>query len=153
MPLLGLLLPKLFDLFAGAFKIDVTSDDTKLKLAQLNLEATKLGNELLLAQTATNTAEANAPNRKWITWRELLGYAVVLGFIADFVLPHIVTVFSHVVGHPVVLPATPTAELMTIIMGMLGLAGGAHFVDSKYNSPVGLPPSSGSIVGGVWQPK
>lgn len=139
-----MILPKLIDLFAGAFNIDTTSDDTKLKLAAINIEAAKIGNELLLAQVSTNTAEANAVNRKWITWREMVGYTCAFALAYHFLILQFLSFLFNAAGHPVALPPLQISELMALLFGMLGLRGGeigSHLIDSKFNSPAGVPPT------------
>lgn len=144
-PFLTTILPQLFNLFAKGFGVDTTTEDTKIKLAQMQLDAMALVNNQYTIQAQTNTAEANAPGRKWITWREMVGYTCAAALAYHFVLQQMLAFLFHAMGHPVVLPTLEISELMTILMGMLGLGGleaGKHVVDSLYNSPPGTPPSS-----------
>lgn len=137
------LLPQLFNLVAGAFGVDTTSEETKVKLVQIEMEARKLIADNMAGQLDVNKAEAAAPNRTWLTWRELIGYVCAMAFAYHYVIQQVLGFIFNAAGHPVVLPPLDTSELMTILMGMLGLGGveGAqHFINSKYNSETGKMP-------------
>jgi hypothetical protein len=157
MPGLLNILPTVIDMFGRAFGIDMTSDDNKIKLANLQLEATKIASEELKAQMEVNAAEASAPGRTWLTWREALGYVCVMAVAYHFIIQQFIAFVCNALGHPVILPVLEIAGLMSILTGMLGI----HAVDSVYNSPRGTPPTigqkntpnqSGRLVNGVWTP-
>lgn len=78
--------------------------------------------QIALAQSATNTAEASSPCAFRGGWRPLIGYicAAALGY--QFILQPLLTWASGPLGWPAP-PSLETGDLMTILLGMLGLGG------------------------------
>lgn len=99
--------------------------DDKLKrdfLLQFQKEIATL--ELTKAQISINQAEAANPNRTWITWRELLGYALVSVVIYSKILFPIIALLADMAGHPLNLRNIPDVDLLDtlyLLCGMLGL--------------------------------
>lgn len=80
--------------------------------------------ELQKAQIDVNVAEANNPNRKWVTWRELLGYVLVLAVTWQWVLMPFISYVALLVNHPVDISKLPdfnVVDMLYIMLGMLGL--------------------------------
>lgn len=87
--------------------------------------------DLAKAQLSINQAEANNPNRHWMTWRELLGYVCVAGASWAYFFQPVVTWFMAAIGHPVSnLPPIDVVNMMGILSTMLG-AGGLTYVNNK----------------------
>lgn len=113
-------------------KIIGTKDEAQKQAYLLELQ-TKVG-ELQLAakQIDTNIAEASNQNRKWPTWRELLGFVCVAAFTWEFVLKPILVFLIVTTGHPTpILPQLDVSQLMTILMTMLGAYGWQYVKDNK----------------------
>jgi hypothetical protein len=131
------LVPQLLNMFAGMFGIDTTSEDAKLKLAELELKSQQMIADQLTKQMDVNEAEAANPNRTWPTWRECLGYVCVLAVAYHFVLQPFLVFLLSLAGMSVILPALDMTGLMTILSAMLGI----HYVNSRFNStPGSMPP-------------
>jgi len=99
--------------------------EDKLKAIELSIQQQVTANELFKANLAVNEAEANNPNRKWVTWRELIGYAGAAAIWWNYVLQPMIVMVGQLVGHPVdtsLLVQLPVADLLGIICGMLGIA-------------------------------
>lgn len=91
--------------------------------AQLQLELAK--NELLTKQIDVNAAEAANPNRKWISWRELVGYVCALSVAYTYLLQPFLVFGFAAAGHPIKdLPILDMGQLMFLLCGMLGLSIG-----------------------------
>lgn len=78
--------------------------------------------EVVLAQLAVNTAEAGSPSLFVSGWRPAVGWVCVAGLGYVFLLAPFLSWGCTLagVGAP---PALDTGELMTLLMGMLGMAG------------------------------
>lgn len=112
-------------------------EDRKIKLGiqeqmQNSIQA------LSLKQLDINLAEAANPNRKWPTWRETLGYICAAAVAYHFVIQQMLAFGLAAAGISVILPTLEMSGLMAILSAMLGV----HFVDSRYNSPIGVQPGS-----------
>lgn len=127
------LVPGILDLFSRMFGIDSDSIEGKIKIAEMKIQLETLVVQQSVAQVGVNTAEAAAPGRTWFTWREIVGFTCAIAFLA------------HVVSQmfPQYISPVSMQDIMPILMGMLGLSGldfGKHYINSKYNSPLGEAP-------------
>jgi len=82
------------------------------------------------SQNAVNQEEAKNPSLFVSGWRPCIGWICASGlayaFILKPLLPWLITSIALVFGHTVVLVALPVielGELLTLLMGMLGLGG------------------------------
>jgi len=148
MPLAGLLtstfLGSIVNLVASIFNIDPAAVQDPVKLAEMRVGVMKIVADQSIAQVEANKAEASAPGRTWPTWREMVGYTCAAAFAYHFVIQQMLSFTLNACGHHVELPVLHVTELMTVMMGMLGLGGvetGKHYIDSKYNSPPGEMPN------------
>lgn len=137
MGILGPILGKVVDTVGAKLGVDMNSDEIKSKRMDIELEISKIIANSELKQLEINLAEAANPNRQWPTWRETLGYICAAAVGYHFVLQQIIAFLLSVAGIVVTLPVLDMTGIMTILTAMLGV----HFVDSRYNSPVGTPPS------------
>jgi hypothetical protein len=137
LPLITAFVPQLLNMFAGMFGIDTTSEDVKLKLAELELRSQQMISDQMKEQMDINEAEAANTNRTWPTWRECLGYVCVIAVAYHFVIQQFIVFILHIFGQSVELPALDMTGLMTILSAMLGI----HYVNSRFNStPGSMPP-------------
>jgi len=162
--LLGNILPGVLDRVLPGENPDIVK--IKLQMAQeLNMALLNAD----LKQLDINAAEAANPNRTWPTWREALGYICVFAVAYHFIFQPMIAFALSAFGVSFVLPTLETANLMSILAGMLGI----HYTDSRFNSPEGSMPnvpkaavggrivpqnqhgidySKGRVVDGVWVP-
>ncbi len=138
MGLLGPLLGKVVDTVGAKLGVDMSTDEIKSKRLDIELEISKIIANSELKQLEINLAEAANPNRQWPTWRETLGYICAAAVGYHFVLQQIIAFLLSVAGIVVTLPVLDMTGIMTILTAMLGV----HFVDSRYNSPIGIPPAA-----------
>jgi len=69
--------------------------------------------ELLKGQMDINKAEAANPNRKWISWRELVGYSCAFAVMWTYIIQPFLVFIAALVGHPLpVLPELDMGQLM-----------------------------------------
>ncbi len=107
-------------------KTAITKADIELKKDLINIELQKLiaQKELSLGNLKINEAEAANPNRKWITWRELLGYGLAFAVLWDkVILPFCLFLFLAS-GHPLdvnVLPKLQMEDVLYLLGAMLGI--------------------------------
>ena len=74
MPILTALSPQIFNLITSAFGIDTSSDETKVKLAELELKARTLVSTEMAGQVEVNKIEAASPNLFVAGWRPSIGW-------------------------------------------------------------------------------
>ncbi len=120
------IITRIWDLFFPD-KSSVTKADFELKAKAIDAEITRmtLASQERAAQAATNTAEADNQNRKWATWREMIGYAGAASIWWNYVLQPVIVMISQLSGHPVdqaTLVQLNIADLLGIICGMLGIS-------------------------------
>ena len=141
--LLGPLFGKVVDIVGTKIGVDMETDVMKAKKADIELELAKLIAQGDFKQLEINLAEAANPNRRWPTWREMLGYVCVVAIAYHFVIQQMLAFAAGLAGYTPVLPVLEMSGIMTILSAMLGV----HFVDSKYNSPPGVAPVEPSAKG------
>lgn len=136
-PFLIPLLGPLINLVGGAFGVDMSSDEAKVKLAQIQADAAKMISDQMNAQAEVNKAEASAPGRTWMTWREQLGYICTWAIGLNVVL-QVIAAFATAMSYKLKMPVLDIQQLVVLLTGMLGL----HVTDSVFNSPRGASPES-----------
>ena len=136
MGILGPLLGKVVDTVGSKLGVDMSTDEIKSKRLDIELEVSKMIAQTDLKQLEINLAEAQNTSRTWPTWREMLGYICAAAVGYHFVIQQVLAFLLSAGGVEVVLPVLDMTGIMTILSAMLGV----HFVDSRYNSPVGTPP-------------
>lgn len=136
--LLGPLLGKVVDTVGSKLGVDMNTDEIKSKKMDIELELAKLVAQGDYKQLEINLAEAANPNRKWPTWRETLGYICAAAVAYHFVIQQMLAFGLAAAGLVVALPTLEMSGLMAILSSMLGV----HFVDSRYNSPIGVQPGT-----------
>ena len=103
----------------------VPDKDQAAKLAhEIATMSEKMANEQVLAQLEVNKAEAASGSLFKGGWRPAIGWICGLALFWSFILQPFLVFFLLVFG--VDLPALPeigTADLMPILLGMLGLGG------------------------------
>lgn len=125
---MGVIDVNLKDIIEGAGKIADEFHTSKEEERQLDLEEKKLDNELLTGQMEINKVEAASAHWFIAGWRPALGWAGVVGLIYKvFIYQFLMWIWTIAQARGWVgldiepPPVLDTAELMTIVMGMLGL--------------------------------
>jgi len=77
---------------------------------------------IIAAQTEINKIEAANPNLFVSGWRPALGWICVMGF-GFVVFSPVMSWVAALAGNPIAVPNIETGDLMTLLIGMLGLGG------------------------------
>ncbi len=126
-PLLGTIVNNI----ASAFGLDTSSEETKVKLAQIQLDSAKILSDQMTGQMEVNKAEASSADPFTSRWRPLIGYICGVAFGYHFVLqPLLVFLVVMYTGKIPALPMFDISTLTTVLMGMLGL-GAMRSYDKK----------------------
>ena len=103
------------------------SPEDAAKLADL---AAKYNEELLAADVAmrqaqsdTNKAEATNPNWFVSSWRPAVGWCCALGLFSQFIIAPFATWIAALYNRPIQFPSLDMGTLLTLLLGLLGLAG------------------------------
>jgi hypothetical protein len=103
----------------------VPDKDQAAKLAhEIATMSEKMANEQMLAQIEVNKAEAASGSLFKGGWRPSIGWICGLALLWSFILQPFLVFFLLVFGVDLPpLPEVGTADLMPILLGMLGLGG------------------------------
>lgn len=82
-------------------------------------------------QAEVNAVEAANPNLFVAGWRPMIGWTCAAAFAFIYVVGPVITWGSTLAGNPVPLPTFDIDGLMSLTMGMLGLAGMRSWEKSK----------------------
>lgn len=100
--------------------------EAQLRLATLiqNGDLAALANEtsIALAQINVNNTEAQGTGFK-ANWRPFIGWVCGSALAWNYIVRPGVVCGMALYGHPVILPPAEMAELMPVLLGMLGLGG------------------------------
>jgi hypothetical protein len=110
-------------------------DKTKQEEAKAALKMADLTNEfqLFYGQIQTNIEEAKSASVFVAGWRPAVGWVCAAGFAWQYFLGPLAMFTLNAFGLAVSLPALEASELMTILLGMLGLAGMRSYDKGKGN--------------------
>jgi len=88
------------------------------------LQSELIQSNIDVAQIQTNSEEAKSDNMFVSGWRPFIGWVCGLAFAWQYLGQPILTYVAASTGHTVpVLPHLDTAEMIPVLMGMLGLGG------------------------------
>jgi hypothetical protein len=111
----------------------IEDKDKKNQIAyELSTMAEKHAQELAKGQIEVNKAEAAHKSLFVAGWRPAIGWVCVLGMAGNFITIPITNMILELIGSGVTVPLIPTAEMMPILMGMLGL-GAMRTVEKTKN--------------------
>lgn len=111
----------------------IEDKDKKNQIAyELSTMAEKHAQELAKGQIEVNKAEAAHKSLFVAGWRPAIGWVCVLGMAGNFITIPITNMILELMGSGVTVPLIPTAEMMPILMGMLGL-GAMRTVEKTKN--------------------
>jgi hypothetical protein len=108
----------------GVFKVDPTTAlETQAKLQEIQYGLQGKLIDQVSAQLAVNQAEASNASMFVAGWRPAIGWICGLGLFVQFLVNPISTWIAALLGKPIVFPTLDLGTLMTLLLGMLGLAG------------------------------
>jgi hypothetical protein len=111
----------------------IEDKDKKNQIAyELSTMAEKHAQEIAKGQIEVNKAEAAHKSLFVAGWRPAIGWVCVLGMAGNFITIPITNMILELMGSSVTVPLIPTAEMMPILMGMLGL-GAMRTVEKTKN--------------------
>lgn len=126
-------LPSVTGVLGKVFGVDMTTDQIKAKLADLDLAE-------IQGQLAVNVAEANNPISTWkslfLNWRRMLGFTCVSIISLNYFMQFAVILLAWV---GITLPPMHGLDLHELFL-LVGTMLGMHGIDSGLNSPVGTNP-------------
>ncbi len=97
---------------------------SKEERAQAELEERKLDLEQSRQQTEIDTQEARSRSVFVAGWRPFIGWICAIGLAWKFILFGFVHMILSLAGQdPSILPVPDTNDMMTLVLGMLGLGG------------------------------
>lgn len=117
------LFPIAADLINNVLSRVLGPDKQKLAEAQAEMSKIMLSQEMqvTLAQIEVNKAEATSQHWFVAGWRPFIGWVCGTALAYHFILQPLLAFFFSAAGHPVALPVFDMDQLMTILLGMLGL--------------------------------
>lgn len=120
--MLAMLLPILGPILDGVLSKLVPNVDDRLKYKQ-EFEKALAENEqkIIDGQIALNLEEAKSPSRWSSGWRPAIGWVCALGLGYTFLIFPFLSWFSAVVLHVGAPPVLASAELMNLVVALLGL--------------------------------
>jgi len=124
--LLGLLSPlitQIINLVGEKLGVDMTSDDTKVRMAEIELQAKQMINDQLLGQLEINKQEARHESVFVAGWRPFVGWVCGFAFGYHFLFQPLLVFIIAASGHHIDLPDFDMQNLLTVLLGMLGLGG------------------------------
>ena len=115
-------IPQVLNLVANAFGLDTSSDETKVKMAEVELKAQELLAQQMSDQAEINKVEAASSDPFVSRWRPFIGWVCGMAFCYHFILqPFIVFLYTLKTGDVPQLPTFDMQTLSTALMGLLGL--------------------------------
>ncbi len=100
----------------------IQDKDQKAMLAhQIATMAERHGQELAQAQLEVNKTEAAHKNLFVAGWRPAVGWVCVLGMAGNFIIIPMANIGLALGGSGIEVPMIETAEMLPVLMGMLGL--------------------------------
>lgn len=104
-------------------------DAAKAKLAMLQLQQAgefkelEANLELAKGQMEVNKAEASSGNKFASSWRPLIGYICGIALFYNYIFMPLFAYCAGWIGNAPAMPALDSGELMTLLLGMLGISG------------------------------
>jgi hypothetical protein len=108
----------------GVFKVDPTvalEKRSELEALQMQLQGKIL--DQVTAQLEVNKAEAASTSTFVAGWRPAVGWICGFALASQFIIGPLLTWASTLLGHPVTWPVANNSDMMTVLLGMLGIGG------------------------------
>lgn len=108
----------------SAFKVDPTvALEKQAEITEIQLQLQGKIIDQVNSQIEVNKAEASNANLFVSGWRPFVGWICGLALASEFIIGPLVTWASGLAKHPVAWPVLNNGDLMTVLLGMLGLGG------------------------------
>jgi hypothetical protein len=107
------------------------AEQAKTKLAELAAAGDQQVIDLLKGQQAINLEEAKSQSWWVAGWRPYIGWACGSALVYHYILQPFLAFTLGAFHVTVILPSLDMGELMTILLGMLGLAGMRSYDKTK----------------------
>lgn len=143
MGLLDILNPVLGPIIERVFPDPVERQQYELQLAQIADKEAEREHDEVMGQIQTNTEEAKNSNWFVAGWRPAVGWVCAVGVGYSFVLEPFMAFLAKLAGYTGQFPALDMGNLMTLIMGMLGM--GYMRTKEKLNGVPDSTPASSSV--------
>lgn len=127
--LLSPILPSIVQMIGGLFGIDVNSESNRAKAIEAEMKLKEMLAGMPELQTEVNKVEAAHPSIFVAGWRPAVGWICALGVGYGWLLRPLLQDFILMFGGNVILPALQFEQMITLLLGMLGL-GGFRMVES-----------------------
>ena len=101
----------------------ITGEPSPEKIAEINTKLVELENLGMQAQSRINEVEAANANVFVSGWRPFIGWICGFGLGTKFIFIPIGVWICSLLDITPIMPVIETGELMTLILGMLGLGG------------------------------
>jgi len=109
---------------AGLLDKFIPDAGEKMAIAhELSTMAEKHAQELAKGQLEVNKVEAASKSLFVAGWRPFIGWVCGLGFLSNFILIPMANFGLALAKIAVVVPMIDTAQMMPVLLGMLGLGG------------------------------
>lgn len=113
-----------FQKIVGAFKVDPTKAlEAQTQLEEIKLQLQSKIIDQVNAQIEVNKVEAASPHVFVAGWRPAVGWICAIGLGMQFVVAPFATWGAELLGHTIKFPTLDMQTLLTLLGGMLGLAG------------------------------
>ena len=126
LPILGALMPVIGSVLDKVIPDKAEAQRVKSEMAKMyaegDLKALEADVQLATAQIAVNQKEAEHSSLLVSGWRPSVGWVCVLGLFYQFIAMPLLSWYSAFVSIPVP-PPLNTGDLMTLLLGLLGLGG------------------------------
>jgi hypothetical protein len=110
----------------------IPDKDLREKLShQIATMAERHTQEQVMAQIEVNKVEAAHRNMFVAGWRPAIGWICALGMAGNFLIIPFVNMGLELTGTDVLIPMIQLAEMMPVLMGMLGLGAMRSFEKAK----------------------
>lgn len=97
--------------------------EAQTELAKIQLELQGKILDQVQGQLDINKVEA-ASTSVWVAgWRPAIGWICGFALASQFIIGPLLTWGSTLIGHPTSWPVANTGDMMTVLLGMLGLGG------------------------------
>lgn len=106
-------------------------NEINLKLQELVDKSDERYHEQLMGQIAVNTEEAKHASIFVAGWRPFIGWVGGVGLAYSFVLAPFIEFIARVFGYAGVMPEPDAAQLLTLVLSMLGVGAMRSYDKSK----------------------
>lgn len=119
-----------------AAKLEQLKQQYQMEFLEAQIEQKKLDIQELQMQADVNKTEAANPSVFVAGWRPFIGWVCGSALAFQFIFRPLLQWGAGLMGHPVTVPALDMGDLITVLLGMLGL-GAMRSYDKKLGTDNG----------------